>query len=136
MSSRSGLRNRWNGSPARPRRGFTILSVLMAVMIVMILSKEYFEPQPETGKSFQETAVDRARSAVATLNLRQAEMAYMAATLEGGRIAPERLRVVLDGLPRSGDGGRYWVDEAGRLTTTTAVGYTSFAERLGVPQAR
>lgn len=118
-------------SRRRRERGFTILCVLMALVIIGILTQNYLGPTAPGGKSFAQIQQDRARAAVTAINLRNAQTDFFMKT-EGRQLPPEELRRAMDDLSvRMGGGGRYFVDGSQNVQITTALQMPTFRERMG-----
>ncbi len=116
-------------------KGYSIISLLMVVVIIGILTSQYFSVEPTTGRTYQQSYTDRARTAVSIANLRQAETMLMMRT-EGRRLPPEQLRTILQELPRGADAGRYFLDPNGQLQSTTQIEIPRFRDRYGLQRVR
>lgn len=112
------------------RRGFALLSVLMALAIISVLAQNYLSVEGPEGKTFAEYQQDRATVAVTAANLRTAQTQFFMDT-DGRRLPPEQLRAVLDNLSqRMGGEGRYFMDQNMVLNITTMVETRQFREQL------
>lgn len=115
----------------RGQRGFTILCILMALVIVGILTQNYLGPSVPGGKSFAQIQQDRAHAAVNAINLRNAQTDFFMKS-EGRQMAPDELRRAMDDLSiRMGGGGRYFVDASQNVQVTTMLQTPKFRERMG-----
>jgi type II secretory pathway pseudopilin PulG len=121
----------------RRRRGFTILSVLMALAIIGVLTQNYMGTDTPTGVPYAVYTTNRARAVVMASNLRTAQTQLFMAT-EGRMPPPDRLRVLLDDLSnRMGGGGRFFVDKDMNLFLTTTDTTVRFAEQYtALPRQR
>ncbi len=122
--------------PVRARRGFFLLSMLMALAIIGILTTSYMTAPTPGGKPWAVTQTDRARAAVAAINFRTAQASWLSKT--GG--APirdvNRLRRELDSLAHMGGGGRFFVDGNQQLHVTTQLDTPLFRERFPFERTR
>ena len=118
-------------SRRRGQRGFTIICILMALVIVGILTQNYLGPTVPGGKSFAQTTQERAHAAVNAINLRNAQTDFFMKT-EGRQLPPEELRKTMDDLSiRMGGGGRYFVDGSQNVQVTTILTSPKFRDRMG-----
>lgn len=123
-------------SRSRASRGFAILCVLMAVAIVGILSGEYMSADVPGGKPWAVQQQDRARSAVAAINLRTAQTNYFMKT-EGRRPPIDELRRMMDEMSRShNSAARYFVDHREQLRSTISIQTPKFSEKYQLPRIR
>jgi hypothetical protein len=120
----------------RNRRGFALLSMLLAVAIIGILTTNYFSADVPGGKPWAIVQQDRARSAVTAVNTRTANVEYMMAT-EGRRPDPQALRAMMDTMSqRMGGGGRFFVDHREQVNITTMMQTPRFREKANLPAWR
>jgi len=115
-------------------RGFTILSILLVLMIIGILGSTYMTTKGPSGQPMMIESQQRARSAVASMNLRTANTQYFLTT-EGRNLPIDRQRLLLDDLSRRmGQGNRYFVNERGEVDSTVNVETPTFRSRYQVPK--
>lgn len=121
----------------RNRRGFTLLSLLMVLMIIGILTQTYMTMEGPEGQTYTQTMQGRARAAVTAANLRTAQTQFFMDT-EGRRLPPDQLRQRLDVLSnRLGGDGRFFADQNMNLYTTVMMEPPLFRDQFhGVPHAR
>jgi hypothetical protein len=120
----------------RSRRGFALLSVIMALAIIGVLTTNYMSADVPGGKPWAIVQQDRARAAVTAINTRTMQTQYFMAT-EGRRPPIDQLRVLLDGYSQSaGGGGRFFLDQNENLQNTSLLQTKSFREQSNLPRFR
>lgn len=107
----------------------------MALLIVGILTQNYLSTDVPGGKPFAVTVKDRARAAVASMNLRSAQTQWMINT-EGRRYPINQLRTELDKLQNYGSGGRFFEDANGQLQNTLMLETPLFREKYQLVRVR
>lgn len=119
------------------KKGFTLLSILMALAIIGILSGSYLSTEGPDGKPFSVTVQERARNVVTVANLRTAQTEYFMKT-EGRRPNPDDLRKLMaEFSTRFGQGGRYFVTPNNDILVTTNLDTPMFRDRFGdLPKIR
>jgi hypothetical protein len=124
-------------SRRRQQRGYAILIVLMALVIVFILTGSYFSTDTPDGKPWVMTVTDRARGAAASMNYNTARTQWFSTT-GGQRLDPQRLRAELDRMSASfGSGGRFFVmNNQQDLRLTTMIETPKFSEQFPLPRER
>jgi len=120
----------------RGRRGFALLSMLMALAIIGVLTTNYMSADVPGGKPWAIVQQDRARAAVTAINTRTIQTQYFMAT-EGRRPPIDQLRTLLAGYSQSaGGGGRFFVDNTETLQNTTLLQTKQFREQTNLPRFR
>lgn len=119
----------------RANRGFALLAVIIALLIVGVLTQQYMAPDSPGGTTWSIQQRDRARSAVATANIRQAETQWIMRT-EGRRPPVQQLRRELNDLAQYGSGGRFFLDHNDNLRVTNQLDTPRFADRFDLPRYR
>ncbi|HPB31085.1 MAG TPA: prepilin-type N-terminal cleavage/methylation domain-containing protein [Candidatus Sumerlaeota bacterium] len=121
----------------RDRRGFTLIGVLIALVIVMILAGHYFKKDEETQRNYVETQLDKSRDAACAVNLRNLEGAISMWQINhtGEKVTVENLRRDGINIPRCPDNQDYIIKEDGLVYCPIhqpEPGATSTPERVGM----
>lgn len=123
-------------SKRHPRRGFTLLSLLMVFVILAVLGGTYFSTDTPDGKPWVVTTTDRARTAAAAMNFRNAETTFMMRT-EGRRLEINQLRQELGNLSQTmGSGGRFFTVDGYSLENTANLQTPKFSQQFPLPRMR
>ncbi len=117
------------------RRAFTLLSLLMALVIVGILGQTYMGTVAPTGQNASFSPTNRARAAVAAINFRTAQTQWISRT-GGNRLQIEQQRQELDKLAVMGSGGRFFIDPSQNLNVTTQIQTMKFSDQIDLPETR
>ncbi|MCC6546819.1 hypothetical protein IT570_06580 [Candidatus Sumerlaeota bacterium] len=117
------------------RKGYAILSMLIVLVIIGVLTQGYFSVDAPGGKMWVVSQQDRARSAVAQVNFRTAQTEYFMRT-EGRQLPINELRSEMERLANFSKDGRFFVDQRGTLSLTSAMETRKFADRMQLPRSR
>ena len=117
------------------RRGYAILSMLIALVIIGVLTQSFFSVDVPGGKMWVVSQQDRTRAAVAQVNFRSAETEFFMHT-EGRQLPIDELRRELQSLSRYSKDGRFFVDHQGQLRLTTMMDTKPFAQKFNFPRVR
>jgi Tfp pilus assembly protein PilE len=119
------------------QKGFMLLSLLMAIMIIGVLTNTYMTMEGPDGKTFVQSTQDRARHVVTIVNLRTAQTQFFMET-EGRNLPPDQLRTRMDALSRQmGNGGRFFVDQNMNVQNTLLLETPLFQDKLkDIPRIR
>jgi len=98
-------------------RGFTIIGMLIALVIILILSGYYFKKDEKTEKMYVQTQLDKSSNAACSVN-RQTLSTHITAwsiAHPGEQVTTEKLRLDRVNVPRCPDGVDYIFDTDGQV---------------------